>query len=351
MDFETWAKQFSQDPSIYPTDSAEKNYKIFCHFIKKNNVDMVRALESKIEDVDFRNPDGTYPKCTPLGYAVQDAYNCEEIAEILLKRKANPGACRLDDCSFFYDKRLQHLDHGITDVHNDPQKPIFKNPLLLFAINNMHEQLALLLIKYGADVSEENDWGESPLKIACDHNQTRVVEALIKAGANVNKPFSCDHIKNKKYCKHLWPGLLHRACFNHAEYEGNLRLITLLLKSGASPHIVTFRNQTPLFDAAGYPDLLEVFLRYGSQINHQDFNNNTVLHEAVAYGWNKSVGLLLRNGINIDLINNNGDTAVDIAIRERNKEAMKLIMQHRNVDFDELDLDEDDQEFIDSLKA
>lgn len=349
MNFEIWSKQFSQDPDIFPTDSAEKNRDIFCHFVKQNNIDMIKRLESKIEDVDFRDNNGTYPICTPLGYAVQDAY-CE-IAEILLKRKANPGACRLDDCSFFYDKRLQHLDHGIDDVFNDPRKPIFQNPLLLFAINNMHQELALLLIQYGANVSEENDWGESPLKIACDHNQIQVVEALIKAGADVNKPFSCDHIKNKQFCRHLWPGLLHRACFNHIEYEGNLELITLLLESGASPHIIDCRNQTPLFASTGYPDLNEVFLQYGSRINHQDFHNDSVLHEAVRYGWNNSVGVFLRNGIDIHLVNNEGDTAVDIAIQQRNSEALKLMIQHRDINFDELDLDAEDRKFVKLCKT
>lgn len=63
---------------------------------------------------------------------------------------------------------------------------IKRNTPLIEAVSNGHEDTALLLLEYGADFDPQNFNNESALLIASSKGQTKVVDALIKAGVDVH---------------------------------------------------------------------------------------------------------------------------------------------------------------------
>jgi len=75
---------------------------------------------------------------------------------------------------------------------------------LLSAIGEKKEENALTLIKLDADVNIRNKLGVTPLHMAADTGQERVVEALLKKGANSRVKndqgkIACDYAIAKKY--------------------------------------------------------------------------------------------------------------------------------------------------------
>lgn len=68
------------------------------------------------------------------------------------------------------------LDHGA-----DPNVPIMK-PALHVAISQGEDDMAILLIKRGADLDAKDNEGRTPLESAKRGGQQRVVDAIREAG-------------------------------------------------------------------------------------------------------------------------------------------------------------------------
>ena len=62
--------------------------------------------------------------------------------------------------------------------------------LLIITCKNKNEDIIKLLIKYGADVNQDNWCNETPLIIVCKYEQENRVKILIENGANVNTKIS-----------------------------------------------------------------------------------------------------------------------------------------------------------------
>lgn len=108
-----------------------------------------------------------------------------------------------------------------------------KEPLLSFAIGN--QQNLEYLISKKIPVNAANDFGKTALFYAIAANNHKAVEALVKAGANVNHAYkSAKELRpDGDECVH--PGLSHtrRTPLMHAAQHSDIRMITMLLKAGA----------------------------------------------------------------------------------------------------------------------
>ena len=72
-------------------------------------------------------------------------------------------------------------------------------------------------------------------------------------------------------------------------------------------------------------DIAKIFVRNIKNINWQDKDGNTILHKAIANSYTKITDVLLDRGIDTNIQNNLGYTALHIATINKNIEAVEKI--------------------------
>lgn len=166
-------------------------------------------------------------------------------------------------------------------------------------------------IDLGADVdwTYENKFEPTPLIAASIKGHANVVETLILAGADLNKP-------NKA---------LETPIFQAAKY-GNLAIVKMLIFYGADVNKESNMGYTPLHEAAFaeksqmnnyYIEIIKLLLRRGANINAQNTYGTTPLHAAAVQGKKHMVLILLLNGADIKIKNQYNKLAGEMA-RENN---------------------------------
>lgn len=206
--YEKYAKSARRCVSggIYPTNCPERNFGIFCYFVEKNDIQAIKLLVNKIDDVDFGRNDNT-----PLVLAAEK--NFYEIAELLLSKGASPNISPLNALTI---------------------------PLLHSSIKRGNEQLIQLLLNFGADIRIKDWYGKTPMEIACEFGNPKTVNTLLKMGVGVDETcfngFSQDSAP------------LHTACRSYNTHK-NLELVELLLQNKANVRLVNVDGETALFYA------------------------------------------------------------------------------------------------------
>lgn len=103
---------------------------------------------------------------------------------------------------------------------------------------------------------------------------------------------------------------LHSAAgYNHIEAA------KLILERGANVQAIDDRNRMPLHIAAqyGHVEMIELLVTSGSEVNRQDLGGNTPLHLAAPLKTFAACLKLFELGASIDLKNNQGQLAYDLA--------------------------------------
>ena len=157
---------------------------------------------------------------------------------------------------------------------------VFEMTALHVAAQYGSVDIATLLLDAGAKVDEDGH-AFTPLCEACKGGHVDVVSALISFGANVNQK-----------CWELTP-LILAMHFNHKE------VVARLLVAGAD---VTIKGP------------------------HVVYSENYPIHIATLYDKVETLRLLVKYGADVDLLNNQGDTSLTIALREnKHRTATELV--------------------------
>ena len=108
-----------------------------------------------------------------------------------------------------------------------------KEPLLSFAIGNQQNLEYLLSRK--APVDETNDFGKTALFYAIGEGNHKAVEALLRAGANVNIAYkSAKELRpDGDECRYWGLGHTSRTPLMHAAQNSDVRILKLLIQAGA----------------------------------------------------------------------------------------------------------------------
>ncbi|RYE26568.1 MAG: ankyrin repeat domain-containing protein [Sphingobacteriaceae bacterium] len=106
----------------------------------------------------------------------------------------------------------------------------------------------------------------------------------------------------------------------NASRTGDLAQIENLLKQDAAINFQDDKGYTP-------PEIAELLIANGANLNLQHGNGGTALMFATMFGRNKLVKILLDHGAEIDILENRGLSAADLAVQQGNVEALE-IMQH-----------------------
>lgn len=248
---------------------------------------------------------------TPLLFASREGR--ADVVKVLLKAGAN----------------INEMIEGKKGVSRGP-KP--GTGALLMAVENAHFELAIALVKAGADPNDQRpgygalhmiSWVRKPNRGDDEEGDPApigsgkltsldFVKEMVKHGADINLPsrigLSGRGILNK-------PGATP---FLAAASTADVPLLELLVKLGADPLTPNSQKTTPLMAATGVgvgapeeaagtePEVLEsvkFMLKHGADVNAVDSNGETAMHGAAYRNHPKVVQLLADKGAKIEVWN------------------------------------------------
>ena len=132
---------------------------------------------------------------------------------------------------------------------------------------------------------------------------------LLKIGDVVNVPYAPPTT------------LLCRACTS-----GNVDAVRALISNGADLNKESAKKRSPLQISIelNHVQVAAMLIKSGAEIMSESFN---ALHETCHYGQHELVALILKKGIDINLINKDADTALHHAVRNAKVEVCKLLIK------------------------
>ncbi|WP_371220042.1 ankyrin repeat domain-containing protein [Orientia tsutsugamushi] len=253
------------------------------------------------------------------------AKNIEDNVEDVERILAQDNACNIINTVF--------------DVNND-----LTGSALHAAAFNGHINIATLLLKKGADVNIKNQYGYTPLHLASQRIASYYdldvylpddgsAPLVINEGYYTNKlKFLLDNGANVNLMDNDGYTALH-----YASARGRIDVVEFLLNNNADINI-TGKNTVVHFAAKnGYKDMVQFWLdRYPNMINLQDNDGNTALHLVAKHRFTilphdihtpNHIGaddydkrfidvaeMLLNRGVDTNIQNNDGNTALHLAL-------------------------------------
>ncbi|NNE99439.1 MAG: hypothetical protein HKN25_10515 [Pyrinomonadaceae bacterium] len=212
---------------------------------------------------------------------------------------------------------------GFLNAGIDPNSKNEKGETALtYALEN-HEtdKIARILIRR-ADVSMQDDLGNSPLHLAVVKDKRKIFDLLIEKGAYVNVTGREGRVKN---ITPLYAAVLKRR-------EGQVKK---LLKNGADPNLADNEGAFPLIDAvlqkAANSNIVKMLLENGAQVNKINNNGAPALVYAVSNQDITSdvrqeiVKLLLEKGADKSIKPNDGKDALFWAKKMKNEKTVELL--------------------------
>jgi ankyrin repeat protein len=223
---------------------------------------------------------------------------------------------------------------------------------------NIHEEVAKLLISYGADVNAQDETGKTPIFYATQNADLKIAKLLLTNKANVKGNPELLNIAVKKECREVVEVLLeHGVSVNRSDENGRTALhftalgedggffpfprdkgpdinvkgeiAKLLLSRGANVDAETKNGITTLRSATqkGYAKVVEVFLEHNANVNCTVQTHITLLHIAARKGHTDVVKVLLKFGAIIDSKVKNDSTPLHIAARKGHTEVVKVLLK------------------------
>ncbi len=221
---------------------------------------------------------------------------------------------------------------------------------LLMATLNARWDLAAYLIKAGADVNRWDTWGRAPLYSTVDFNTVprggrpdrpsqdattpvQIATLLLEKGANPNmqlkvfppyRSLGNDRGGDSMLTTGTTPLI-------RAAKAGDVAMVELLLKHGALANLKNQPGYTPLMAVSGLGSnnvdirgrfrdekngiaAAKLLLAAGARVDAREDQGRSALHGAAQNGWNDFIRLLAQNGANLNIEDNFGNTALDMAM-------------------------------------
>ncbi|CAJ1062648.1 B-cell lymphoma 3 protein homolog [Xyrichtys novacula] len=201
----------------------------------------------------------------------------------------------------------------------------------------------LLLANRSLDIY--NNLRQTPLHLAVITQQAKMVENLLRAGAD---PAALD--RNGQTALHLCCEYAHHDCLSvvlpfslspicleirnfdglsalHlAVLHGHEGLARMLIDAGADINAMDVKSgQSPLMHAveSNNADMVHFLIERGSDVNGQSYSGNTALHSACGRGQVDTVRLLLKSGADSSLKNYHNDTPVMVAKNKKISDVLR----------------------------
>ncbi|KYO45257.1 transient receptor potential cation channel, subfamily N, member 1 isoform A [Alligator mississippiensis] len=247
---------------------------------RKKDVEMAKILVEYGAGVDCPNEEGQ----TPLHLAAWEGD--EALVKFFHHCKANPN---------------------ITDK-------MVRSPLHLAAEQGHTHIVELLVEKFHSNVLARAKDGSTLLHVASEHGHLDTALALLKKGVPL-------HMPNKK-------GVV---CLHTAAKMGHAAVVKVLLQKGADVDARTRENYTALHIAAQHcrPLVVQTLLGFGAQVQPKGGQaEETPLHIAARIREGEKVAeMLLNSGADVNVEQENGETAMHVAARHGNRRMIAALIE------------------------
>ena len=344
-------------------DAQDKNGKSVLHFAVENGCSVI------IEHVLKHCPDvNNKSNRSALNVAVHgNGREYGKIVENLLQYGFTVSPEDVNNCELLrvavekgYVKIVEELLKYGTDVNKLYQSTYGRYYMPLhFATKNEQEEVAKLLISYGADVKALDETGKPPIFYAVQNADIKVTELLLNNKADVKDNPELLNIAVWNGCREIVEVLLeHGADVNTTDESGRTALhftaagkdrefygvrlskypdinvkgeiARWLLSRGANVNAQTKKGKTTLHAASGtgYVKVVEALLQYNADVNSKSKTDITPLHLAARNGHIEIVKLLLKFGASIDSKDNCGMTELHYACKEGQKHVVRALLEH-----------------------
>jgi len=194
------------------------------------------------------------------------------------------------------------------------------NSALLLACDHRNEKIINLLLKFGANVNARDIYGETPLLRTCKDGNYLRAQYLIQYGANIKVT---DFFLNTP---------LALACkYGHSE------IAELLLKNGANINVRNSNGDTPInlscislfFDPENKTyNIVKLLTEHGADVNIPNKNKSTPLTLASEAGEKGIVEILLKHGANVNTIDKDGDSPLTLAREGHFNDIEELLIKY-----------------------
>ena len=244
---------------------------------------------------------------TPILYACQ--YNYTNIVHILLEHLELNLSClnASGDTALHIVCNNENLDIVSLLLHHPRleinEKNITGDTALHIACNNENLDIVTLLLHHPRlEINTQNIHGETALHIVCSNENINILDLLVQNSK-----------LDGNYINALGNTALHIACNNNNDPI----VIFLLSITNININYPDASGNSALHIACinGYYEIVKELLNQKTiiDINYTDAYGNSALHIACIKGYYKIAKLLLTNNtINKNIINNNGETPLDI---------------------------------------
>ena len=183
--------------------------------------------------------------------------------------------------------------------------------LFMEAARGGHLEVVKYLVSKGADVNANAKDCATPLMCAAEGGHLEVIKYLISKGADVNAKTEGGDTP-----------LLEAA------RGGNLEVIKYLISKGADVNAETKNSGLRLAASGGHLEVVKYLVSEGADVNaKKSWSGNTPLHEVSQnFFWGRQneriavAKMLVENGGDVNIKNNSGETPLDLAKEDKNKE-------------------------------
>jgi ankyrin repeat protein len=202
---------------------------------------------------------------------------------------------------------------------------------LMFAVENNNEKVVELLLPFSENINEQNDDKYTALMFACINKNKNIIKMLLNSGVNPDLKnkygetalmILCENGKNYDVVNELLKvkhiidlkdfdskTALYKA-FKNEDYK----ICRLLLEHGADPNI-KYDEETILMKCCEYEDevfvnFVNLFITMRADLNIKDNNGNTALMVAIENKNEKIIKMLINSGADLNIQNNEGFTVL-----------------------------------------
>ncbi len=315
--------------------------------ILSNDVDSLSKYDDESGDEDDESGD---EKFMPLNELLENALEHKNFD--IIKFLADYGID--SSCVKYYSPIVhkiieKHLDLSLLESLLKSNAELcneifrYRTPLN-YAISHGNTDAVKLLIKYGANPNQIDEYGRAPLVLAVFYGDLNIVEFLLQEKANPNIQEGEESrflvLDDGKDEKHLY----FKTPLNYAVSSGNIDAVKLLLKYGANLNQIDECGGAPLTLAVCYgdPDIVKFLLQNGADSNIQGgYCNYTPLNIAIRSikGAKKHcplrrdkyiaiVQMLLDNGAKISIEDKDGITPAELAVASKDPNLVNLFLKH-----------------------
>jgi Ankyrin repeats (3 copies) len=171
------------------------------------------------------------------------------------------------------------------------------------------------------------------LHTAADQGDVESVARLLAAGADANYPIQVVVVGWTQGSPLHWAAEFHTG---HSTEEKSIAIIQLLIAHGAEVNFQNVNGQTPLHlaVACGHLAVANCLIQNGADVNRQHREGNSPLHTVALSDIAKCLQnrselarLLLKYGANRDLKNKAGQTAADIAKKQKRLALLEVLAE------------------------